>query len=183
MAKIAYSTLGLKPATETKKFTFNEKEIEVLSYLPIEDKNDLVAITLQKSDEDGIYNEVLMEMYFHLNLVYLYTNITFTDKQKENEPKLYDTMLSSGFMAAFLTTLGEDEYSEVFNMLQEVKNAHEVYERSTAAIVKKLIVDFPQNAKIAAETVENFNPEQYQRLLNFAKVNGYADQSGLAPAT
>lgn len=179
MAKIAYSTLGLKPATETKKFTFNDKEIEVLSYLPIEDKNDLVAITLQKSDENGIYNEVMMEMYFHLNLVYLYTNITFTDKQRENEPKLYDIMLSSGFMAAFLSALGEDEYTEVFNMLQEVKSAHEVYERSAAAIVQKLIVDFPQNAKIAAETVENFNPEQYERLMNFAKASGYVEKPQL----
>ena len=175
MSKIAYSKIGLKVNTEVNKFTFNNQEIEVLHYLPVEDKIDLIEIALQKAEEDGIYNETMLDMYFHLNMVYLYSNITFTEKQKENEPKLYDAMVSSGFMAAFLQTMDEDEYTVVFNDLQRVRASCEKYDLSTAAIVKNLIVDLPENAKTAAAVVDGFDPAQFQRLLNFAKASGFED--------
>lgn len=175
MGKIAYSKIGLKVNTEVNKFTFNNQEIEVLHYLPVEDKIDLIEIALQKAEEDGIYNETMLDMYFHLNMVYLYSNITFTEKQKENEPKLYDAMVSSGFMAAFLQAMDEDEYTAVFNDLQRVRASREKYDLSTAAIVKSLIVDLPENAKTAAAVVDGFDPAQFQRLLNFAKASGFED--------
>lgn len=180
MSKIAYSKIGLKVNTEVNKFTFNNQEIEVLHYLPVEDKIDLIEIALQKAEEDGIYNETMLDMYFHLNMVYLYSNITFTEKQKENEPKLYDAMVSSGFMAAFLQAMDEDEYTVVFNDLQRVRASREKYDLSTAAIVKSLIVDLPENAKTAAAVVDGFDPAQFQRLLNFAKASGFEDNK---PAT
>lgn len=175
MAKVTYSKIGLKVNTEVNKFTFNNQEIEVLHYLPIEDKIDLIEIALQKAEEDGIYNETMLDMYFHLNMVYLYSNITFTEKQKENESKLYDAMVSSGFMAAFLQAMDEDEYTTVFNDLQRVRASREKYDLSTAAIVKSLIVDLPENAKTAAAVVDGFDPIQFQRLLNFAKASGFED--------
>lgn len=175
MGKIAYSKIGLKVNTEVNKFTFNNQEIEVLHYLPVEDKIDLIEVALQKAEEDGIYNETMLDMYFHLNMVYLYSNITFTEKQKENEPKLYDAMVSSGFMAAFLQAMDEDEYTAVFNDLQRVRASREKYDLSTAAIVKSLIVDLPENAKTAAAVVDGFDPAQFQRLLNFAKASGFED--------
>lgn len=175
MGKIAYSKIGLKVNTEVNKFTFNNQEIEVLHYLPVEDKIDLIEVALQKAEEDGIYNETMLDMYFHLNMVYLYSNITFTEKQKENEPKLYDAMVSSGFMAAFLQAIDEDEYTAVFNDLQRVRASREKYDLSTAAIVKSLIVDLPENAKTAAAVVDGFDPAQFQRLLNFAKASGFED--------
>lgn len=180
MGKITYSKIGLKVNTEVNKFTFNNQEIEVLHYLPVEDKIDLIEVALQKAEEDGIYNETMLDMYFHLNMVYLYSNITFTEKQKENEPKLYDAMVSSGFMAAFLQTMDEDEYTTVFNDLQRVRASREKYDLSTAAIVKSLIVDLPENAKTAAAVVDGFDPAQFQRLLNFAKASGFEDNK---PAT
>lgn len=175
MGKITYSKIGLKVNTEVNKFTFNNQEIEVLHYLPVEDKIDLIEVALQKAEEDGIYNETMLDMYFHLNMVYLYSNITFTEKQKENEPKLYDAMVSSGFMAAFLQAMDEDEYTTVFNDLQRVRASREKYDLSTAAIVKSLIVDLPENAKTAAAIVDGFDPAQFQRLLNFAKASGFED--------
>ena len=180
MGKITYSKIGLKVNTEVNKFTFNNQEIEVLHYLPVEDKIDLIEVALQKAEEDGIYNETMLDMYFHLNMVYLYSNITFTEKQKENEPKLYDAMVSSGFMAAFLQAMDEDEYNAVFNDLQRVRASREKYDLSTAAIVKSLIVDLPENAKTAAAVVDGFDPAQFQRLLNFAKASGFEDNK---PAT
>ena len=81
MAKVSYANLKLKTNTEVNTFEFQGQTIEVLKYLPIEDKYDLVMIALQKAEQDGIYNPILLDMYFHLYLIYMYTNISFTEKQ------------------------------------------------------------------------------------------------------
>lgn len=83
MAKVSYANLKLKTDTSVSTFKVGDTEIEVLNYLPIEDKYDLVNITLQNSAEDGIYNPVKIDMYFHLYMFYMYTNVNFTEKQKK----------------------------------------------------------------------------------------------------
>ena len=56
MAKPTYASMKLKVDTKPTKITFNDTEIEVLQYLPINDKYDLIMITLQNAYEEGIYN-------------------------------------------------------------------------------------------------------------------------------
>ena len=51
MAKVSYTNLKLKINKEIKEISFNDTKIEVLQYLPIEDKYDLVMITLQKAEK------------------------------------------------------------------------------------------------------------------------------------
>ena len=48
MAKTTYAGMKLKVNTQPKEIDFNGNQFEVLQYLPIEDKYDLVMITLQK---------------------------------------------------------------------------------------------------------------------------------------
>ena len=62
-------------------------------------------VTLQKSLEEGVYNPVKKDMYFHLYLVYMYTDITFTEKQREDESKLYDVLESNGLIPAVLKNI------------------------------------------------------------------------------
>ena len=78
--KISYAKMNLKVDTTVNHFDFKGNEIEVLQYLPAADKYDFIMLTLQKSEEDGIYNENKLDMYFHLHLIYMYTNISFTEK-------------------------------------------------------------------------------------------------------
>ena len=63
---ISYANMKLKPVTTTHKFEWNGNEIEVLDYLPIEDKYDLIMITLQKSFEDGYYNPIKIDEFFDI---------------------------------------------------------------------------------------------------------------------
>ena len=98
MAKVSYANLKLKLHQPSNVMDFNGQEVDVIQYLPVEDKYDLIMATLQKSEEDGIYNPLKLDIYFHLNLVYMYTNLSFTDKQRENELKLYDVLKSNGFI-------------------------------------------------------------------------------------
>ena len=55
MSKVSYANMKLKVNNEIKTFDFNGNEIEVLSYLPIEDKFDLVI-------SDDLYGEKTWEL-------------------------------------------------------------------------------------------------------------------------
>ena len=104
MAKVTFSSLKIKNEENIKKFTFNDKEIEVLQYLPVNEKNNLIEVVLQKANEGSIFNTFTMDMYFHLYLIMYYTNLTFTEKQREDLPKLYDAFEESGFINMFLNS-------------------------------------------------------------------------------
>ena len=111
MAKVSYTNLKLKINNEVKEIEFNGQKIEVLQYLPISDKLDLIVATLQSSRENAIFNPIKLDLYFHLNLMYLYTNINFTDKQREDEYKLYDALSSSGLLDQVIEASPEEEYN------------------------------------------------------------------------
>lgn len=168
MAKVSYANLKLKPISTTSSFEFGGQEIEVLNYLPIEDKYDLVMITLQKAEQDGVYNPLLLDLYFHLHLVYMYTNLSFTDKQKENEPKIYDTLTSNGFFDKFFEVLDEVEYVELMSYIEELQNMTLHYRNTAGAVLQSIIQDLPTNAQAAADIVKNFDPKQYQAVIDFA---------------
>jgi hypothetical protein len=167
MAKVSYANLKLKPINTTSAFEFGGQQVEVLNYLPIEDKYDLVMITLQKAEENGIYNPILLDLYFHLHLVYMYTNLSFTDKQKENELKIYDTLVSNGFFDKFFETMDENEYKELMDYIEELKEAILYYKNSAGAVLQSIIQDLPENAQAAADIVKNFDPKQYQAVIDF----------------
>ena len=169
MGKISFANMKLKLNTEVNTFEFNGENIEILKYLPIEDKYSLIMVTLQDSLENGYYNPIKKDMHFHLNLIYLYTNISFTDKQREDESKLYDLIKSNGLMDAFLKAFPEEEYNELFELIQETEKSLSAYHRSAAALIQSLINDLPKQAEAAANIVKNFDPQKYQNVIDFAK--------------
>jgi hypothetical protein len=64
--------------------------------------------------EDANYsNPVKAEVLRDLEVVFAYTNITFTDKQKEDIPKLYDLLASTGILKQIIEAIPEEEYSKI----------------------------------------------------------------------
>jgi len=176
MAKVSYTSLKLKTNNEVKEIEFNGQKIEVLQYLPIEDKYDLIEITLQKAKENSIFNPVKLDIYFNLNLIYLYTNISFTDKQKEDELKLYDNLMSTGLLDKIIEVIPEEEYNylcdQIDNLAEDIMN----FDNSTAGILRELTEDLPTQAAKVKEIVDTFDPNKYQAVLDFAKAaNGGRD--------
>ena len=180
MAKISYTALGYKVDYSTKDVVLEEdKIITVRNYLPIQQKNDLVQISLQQAEHEGIYNNVLLDMYFHLNIVFSYTNINFTDKQKDNEFKLYDELKCNGLIDKVIEAIGEEEYNELFDYLQEMAEENLTYRDSTASMIRTIIKDLPKNAETASEIVNSFDKDKYQAVIDFANAaNGNRPVTG-----
>lgn len=176
MAKPTYASMKLKVDTKPTKITFNDTEIEVLQYLPINDKYDLIMITLQNAYEEGIYNPLKLDMYFHLYMIYMYTNINFTEKQKEDETKIYDTLTSNGLISEVLKYIPENEYQVLFTYMQEIIDEKMKYNTSASALLQSIIHDLPTQAQAALDIVENFDPDKFQAVKDFAKAaNGGRD--------
>ena len=176
MANITYASLKLKNNIEKESFDFNGHIIEVLQYLPIEDKYSLVNITLQKAKEGSIYNPVKIDWFFHLNLVYMYSNITFTDKQREDEAKLYDTLVSSGLMDMIISKIPDNEYQTLFGYIGGLIDDNLNYKNSLSGTLSELVETLPERAEEVQKIVDNFDKEKYQAVIDFAKsANGGRD--------
>lgn len=143
--------------------------IHIKKYLPVSDKIDLIQIALQKAEENGIYNEMKLAVHFYLNLIYLYTDLEFTPEEREDEYKLYDELDSNHLIEAVCDAMDEDEYNELLEDLDVMKESLVNYKGSAAALVQTFIQDLPRNAAAAADILENFNKENYPEVVNFAQ--------------
>lgn len=180
MTKVSFASMKLKVDTNVNTFDFEYNgatySIDVLKYLPISDKNDLIEVALQKAEQNGNYNDVALEMYFNLNLIYLYTNISFTDKQKEDESELYDKLQCSGLIDAVITNMDQDEYSQLLEYLEKTKENRLVYGNSAAAVLRSFIQDLPSQMSQAVDILNNIKPEQFEEARRLAQI---ADKTGM----
>ena len=64
MAKVTYASLKLKTNTNVNTINFNGNQIEVLQYLPIEEKYSLVNITLAQAKDEDIFNPIKKDTEF-----------------------------------------------------------------------------------------------------------------------
>lgn len=161
-----YNTINVTP----------EHTIKVLKYLPIKDKNDLIQVALQKADEGGYYNPLKVQMYFELFIVYMYTDLEFTVEEKANDDELYDILKSNGIIGAVLNTMTSEELNWLYDMLYQLQGDKEKYRSSISAVISGFMDNLVPNTQEAAEIIKNFNPEQFQQVLNFAKAaNGGRD--------
>ena len=172
MAKVTFASLKLKVRDDIREIDLGDKKIEVKQYLPAEDKYDLIMITLQESKEEGVYNHFKMDMFFHLNIIFMYTNLQFTDKQKEDLIKLYDVLESNGIINAVVSAIPEEEYNYLFDTMETVAKARSKYDNSFAGVLNNFMINMPINAAEANKIVENFDPEKYGEVINFAKAIG-----------
>lgn len=170
MEKVSFAKMNLKVANKTIPVSIAGAEIQVLDYLPIEDYYDWIMISIQKSMENGVVNPIKLEMYFNLNMIYLLTNISFTEKQREDEAKLFNILDSNGVITA--VARASSIYQDAYEICQEQVKKIEEYNRSAAALLQKVIQDLPKNAEMAANIVNNFDKEKYQEAINFAKAVG-----------
>ena len=169
MNKISYTNLKLKLNSNVNTFDFNGNQIEVLKYLPLEDKCSLINLALQSAKEAAIYNPAKLEAYFHLYILMLYTNINFTEKQKEDKIKLYDILKSNGLIDQVLMNMEEEEYNSLCEYLNEQENDILNYQNTVAGTLSNIIENLPIRAEEMQQIVDNFDPTKFQNVLNFAK--------------
>ncbi|MBO7210931.1 MAG: hypothetical protein J6V44_07965 [Methanobrevibacter sp.] len=74
--------------------------------------------------------------------MYAYTNINFTEKQKEDPTKLYDMLISSGFACEVFRAIPEEEYHEIVSGVEDSIEAIYTYRNSVLGILDNITNDY-----------------------------------------
>lgn len=143
MAKVAFGKLQLTKNTEVKVFDFNNQKIEVIQYLPLDDKTQMFErIINNASDSNGYYNITKVNFWLDLEIIFTYTNISFTDKQKEDLFKLYDLMKGNGLLAMIKNNMNPDELKEIMDTVWDtIKNLYQ-HANSALGIMQAITADY-----------------------------------------
>lgn len=144
MAKVSLTKLGLKVNQDIKTIQFNWQNIEIKQYLPVSDKLKLISnvINLSHDGNNNFPNPVQVSVFTTLEIIYAYTNINFTEKQKEDFGKLYDILISSGLVAAVVQEIPESEYNEVITGIKDSIEAIYKYQNSALGILDSISQDY-----------------------------------------
>lgn len=143
MAKVAFSKLKLTKQDTVKTIKVNDVEIEVKQYLPITEKINIITNVLQESaDANNFANPMKVEVFLNLEMIYAYTNLTFTDKQKEDVTKLYDLLETNDVINEIIGAIPESEYSALINWTNETIDAFYKYRNSMLGILNQISEDY-----------------------------------------
>ena len=154
MAKVSFSKLGLKVNQDVKNIVFNDQTIEIKQYLPINDKLELIGNVINLSaDDNNFANPMKVDLFTTLEIIYAYTNINFTDKQKEDFLKLYDSILSSGLADMIFDAIPESEMNQLLIAIEKSVKAVYDYKNSALGIMESISTDY-SNLNLDATAIQ-----------------------------
>lgn len=143
MAKVTFSSLGLKLNQEIKTITIKEKTIEVKQYLPIQNKLEIVANVINSSQDDNNFkNLAKVSMFTDLEIINQYTNLTFTEKQKDEIWKIYDILISSGVIDQIKNEIPKEELEKVCKFVDDATERIYNYRNSAYGILDAMKTDY-----------------------------------------
>ena len=155
MAKVPFTKLKCKINIDEVPVQIGEETISVKQYLPIQEKLELIGnVVMAAHEQDENYsNPVKAGVYRDLEVIFAYTNISFTDKQKEDLPKLYDMLYSSGIIGEVLKNIPEDEYMEIVFGVRDSIEAIYKYQNSVLGILDTIKTDY-SNMKLDIDSLK-----------------------------
>lgn len=159
MAKVPFSKLQAKiDGKTTQNFYYNlagdEVYYEVKHYLPIQEKLELVSRIINQSiDDNGFYNPMRVKLYMVLEIVYAYTNLSFTEKMKEDPFKLYDILVSTDIFTNVIDVIREKDWKEIQeNVWSTIENIYK-YRNSVMGILDNVVNDY-SNLNLDASEIQ-----------------------------
>lgn len=167
MSKVPFTKLALKAKQEVVSIEYNDNTIEVKQYLPVEEKIALIQRVMESSlNEQGFFNPVHVNTYAALEIFEAYTNITFTEKQKEDKPKLFDLINENGVLDLVIGNIPTKEYSYLLMDIHDMIKSYCDYNNSAIGVLSKVQQDYSDfNFNIDEIQKKIHDPEQ----LNFVK--------------
>ena len=148
MAKIPFSKFEAKVSDSIQTLSYcNSKgeqiQYEVKFYLPIEEKMEMISKIINQSiDDNGFYNPMRVQIFTVLEVVYAYTNLSFTAKQKENPFKLYDQLISSGLFAEIKESIQHSEWQNIEQTIETTIDNIYKYKNSALGILDAISTDY-----------------------------------------
>lgn len=171
MAKVPFSKLQAKVNNEVTKLSYcnsagEEIHYEVKHYLPFIEKLELVSRIINNSiDDNGFYNPMRVKYNMVLEIIYAYTNLSFTEKMKEDSFKLYDILVSSGIYEDIIHVILEKDWTEIEEgVWSTIDNIYQ-YRNSAMGILDAVSTDYSNLNLDATAIKEELSNQDNLRLL------------------
>ena len=144
MAKISFIKLNKIKSLEPIECIVGEETISVVQYLPLEKKLAIMQNIIEQAgnNEEGFYNIVKLTVFYTIEMLRAYTNISFTEKQLEDPQKLYDIIVLNKIWDTIKQSIPEDEVNYIWEntcaLAREITN----YNHSALGILKIMSQDY-----------------------------------------
>lgn len=112
MAKVSLNKLIPIKSLQDKVIKINDVEVTVKQYLPTEKKAELISAILNNTvEENNDFNDFKVVILTAIEMIMYYTNISITDTQLKDIPKLYDLLVLNKIWEQVKQEIPEDEYN------------------------------------------------------------------------
>lgn len=153
-----FSNLQLSMPTTQASFKFKDNYINFISYLPVNDKLEMISwIINQSADELKFYNVGKLKIFKTIAIVQYYTNIDFSAKDLENPAQIYDLLITSNLYNEIVEVLPEKELDWIDSTLKDTIHSIYAYQNSVMGILDTVTTDYKDL---------NFDVEQLQKNIS-----------------
>ena len=144
MVKVNVTKLNKIKSLDPIDIKIGEETISVVQYLPLEKKLTIMQNIIKQAgnNEEGFYNIVKLTVFYTIEMLRAYTNISFTEKQLEDPQKLYDIIVLNKIWDTVKQSIPEDEVNYIWEntcaLAREITN----YNHSALGILKLAKEDY-----------------------------------------
>ena len=162
MAKVSFTKLNKIKSLEPIDIKIGEETISVVQYLPLEKKLAVMQNIIEQAgnNEEGFYNIVKLTVFYTIEMLRAYTNISFTEKQLEDPQKLYDIIVLNKIWDTVKQSIPEDEVNYIWENTCALAREITDYNHSALGILKMARADYGETDFNIASIMESIkDPE------------------------
>lgn len=144
MVKINVTKLNKIKSLDPIDIKIGEETISVVQYLPLEKKLTVMQNIIEQAgnNEEGFYNIVKLSVFYTIEMLRVYTNISFTEKQLEDPQKLYDIIVLNNIWETVKDSIPEKERDYIWDNTCALAREITEYNHSALGILKLMSDDY-----------------------------------------
>jgi hypothetical protein len=171
MAKISLTKITPVKELKAKIVTIGEIDIEVKQYLPLKEKIEIASVVTGMSTGDMGINPIQRDVLTKFYILDYYTNINFTDKQKEDIEKTFDLLEINDVINRVLEAIPASEIDTVMSWVFICSNTFENYRNSIRGIIEDIVSKYGSTELDIEKLVSQIkDPEVGEFLKNLSNV-------------
>lgn len=144
MVKVNVTKLNKIKSLDPIDIKIGEEIISVVQYLPLEKKLAIMQNIIEQAgnNEEGFYNIVKLTVFYTIEMLRAYTNISFTEKQLEEPQKLYDIIVLNNIWETVKDSIPEKERDYIWDNTCALAREITEYNHSALGILKLMSDDY-----------------------------------------
>lgn len=144
MVKVSLTKLNKIKSLDPIDIKIGEETISVVQYLPLEKKLTIMQNIIEQAgnNEEGFYNIVKLTVFYTIEMLRAYTNISFTEKQLEEPQKLYDIIVLNNIWETVKDSIPEKERDYIWDNTCALAREITAYNHSALGILKLMSDDY-----------------------------------------